>query len=107
MPIGHRTGTYVAFHASGIKEPSESDLKYYNLLKAWKVREDDDFTFTDSHEKTAAIRNFSQGETIRRHLKARLLRSKNMVLIIGASTKETQTGYRSRLGMQSMNAEFR
>jgi hypothetical protein len=88
MAIAYRTGTYVAFHANGRTQPTESDIKYYNLLKAWNVREDNDFSFTDSHEKTAAIRDYSQRDTIERHLKARLLRSKNMIFIIGATTKE-------------------
>jgi len=88
MVTAYRTGTYVAFHANGQKEPTESDIKYYNLLKAWNVRSDNDFSFTDSYEKTAAIQSYSQRETITRHLKARLLRSKNMILIIGQTTRE-------------------
>lgn len=88
MPTAYRTGTYVAFHANGIKEPTESDIKYYNLLKAWRVREDGGLIFTDSHEKTSAIRDFSQRDTIRRHLTTRLLRSKNMILIVGLTTRE-------------------
>lgn len=88
MATSYRTGTYVAFHANGQKEPTESDIKYYNLLKAWKVRDDNDFVFTDSHEKTGAIQDFSKRATIMSHLKSRLLRSKNMILIVGATTKE-------------------
>ena len=88
MPTAYRTGTYIAFHANGMKEPTESDIKYYNLLKAWHVREDNDFSFTDSHEKTGSIRSYSGRDTIERHLKTRLLRSKNMILIIGATTRE-------------------
>jgi hypothetical protein len=88
MAATYRTGTYVAFHANAQKEPTESDIKYYNLLKAWHVRKDNDFSFTDSHEKTGAIQGYSQRETIERHLKARLLRSKNMILVIGQTTKE-------------------
>jgi hypothetical protein len=30
----YRNGTYVAFHANKTKQPTESDIKYYNLLKA-------------------------------------------------------------------------
>lgn len=32
--MSNRTGTYVEFHANGQKEPTESDIKYFNLLKA-------------------------------------------------------------------------
>ena len=88
MPTAYCTGTYVAFHANGVTEPTESDIKYYNLLKAWRVRDDNDFVFTDSHEKSGTIRDLSQRDTVRRHLTTRLLRSKNMVLIIGQTTKE-------------------
>src|SRR6266508_3153815 len=88
MTTPYRTGTYVAFHANGMTEPTESDIKYYNLLKAWDVRKDNDFSLTDSHEKTGAIQSYSQGDTIARHLRTRLLRSKNMVLIVGKTTKE-------------------
>ena len=88
MAIAYRTGTYVAFHANGQTEPTESDIKYYNLLKAWNVLSDNDFSFTDSHEKTGAIQSYSQRQTIENHLKARLLRSKNMILVIGQTTKE-------------------
>ena len=31
--MAYRNGTYVAFHAGGITDPTESDIKYYNLLK--------------------------------------------------------------------------
>jgi hypothetical protein len=86
--MSNRTGTYIAFHANGKKEPTESDIKYFNLLKAWRVRDDNDFTFVNSHEKTAAICDRSCRETITRHLKSRLLRSKNMILIIGETTRE-------------------
>ena len=32
------------------RTPIVSDMKYYTLLKEWKVR-DDDFSFVNSHEK--------------------------------------------------------
>ena len=84
--MGYRTGTYVAFHAEGKKDPTESDIKYYQLLKAWNVRDDNDFRFVDSHEKTAALRDWSARDTVMRRLKERLLASKNMILIIGETT---------------------
>lgn len=84
----YRTGTYVGFHANGTKEPTESDIRYYNLLKAWAVRKDNDFEFTDSHEKTAAIQDRASRETTMNRLKTRLLRSKNMILIVGETTRE-------------------
>jgi hypothetical protein len=83
----YRTGTYVAFHAQGKKDPTESDIKYYRLLKAWHVRDDNEFKLVDSHEKTAALRDWSTRETIMRRLKERLMGSKNMILIISEATK--------------------
>lgn len=86
--MAYRNGTYIAFHANNTTEPTESDIKYYNLLKAWKVRSDDDFSFINSHDKTSAVRDTSKRETLKRSLKTRLKNSKNMILIIGETTKE-------------------
>jgi len=85
--MGNRTGTYVAFHAEGSSDPTASDIKYYRLLKAWHINEDTEFSFTDSHEKTAAVRDTSSRATLLLRLKARLRLSKNMVLIIGKTTR--------------------
>ena len=83
----YRTGTYVAFHAAGTSDPTESDMKYYRTLQMWDVRPDHAFEFTNSHEKTAAVRDSSERETLKRRLIERLNRSKNMILIIGATTR--------------------
>lgn len=86
--MAYRNGTYVAFHANNTKQPTESDIKYYNLLKAWNVRKDNEFYFTNSHDKAAAVRDSSKRATLEASLKNRLLNSKNMVLVIGKTTKE-------------------
>lgn len=86
--MAYRNGTYVAFHANGAKEPTESDIKYYNLLCAWNANRDDDFAFINSHTKNGAIRDFSKKQTIEKALKERLRNSKNMLLIIGKTTRE-------------------
>lgn len=86
--MAYRNGTYIAFHANDTTEPTESDIKYYNLLKAWKVRLDDDFSFINSHDKTSVVRDTSKRETLKRSLKTRLKNSKNMILIIGKTTRE-------------------
>ena len=41
--MAYRNGTYIAFHANGTNIPVESDIKYYNLIKAWTAKKDDDF----------------------------------------------------------------
>lgn len=84
--MAYRTGTYIAFHADGETNPTASDMKYYTLLKGWKVR-DDDFNFVNSHEKTNAVRDSSKKETLRRALVGRMNGSKHLLLIIGNTTK--------------------
>ena len=86
--MAYRNGTYVAFHANKTTEPTESDIKYYNLLKAWRVRQDNDFSFINSHDKTSAVRDSSKRATLEASLKSRLNNSKNMILVIGGTTKE-------------------
>ena len=85
--MAYRNGTYVAFHAHGTTDPIESDIRYYNLLKAWHVREVNDFEFVNSHDKVGSVRDSSKKATLEASLRARLLRSKNMILIIGLTTK--------------------
>lgn len=85
--MAYRNGTYVAFHAEGTAVPTESDIKYYNLLKAWTEKTDDDFSMINSHEKTAAVRDSSTRETLRTRLVTRLRNSKHLLLIIGETTK--------------------
>lgn len=83
----YRNGTYIAFHAEGTNIPVDTDFKYYNLLKAWTAKTDDDFSMIDSHEKTAAVRDSSKRETLKTRLKERLRNSKHLLLIIGKTTK--------------------
>lgn len=85
--MAYRNGTYVAFHADGTNQPGKSDIDYYNLMKAWSAKSDDDFTMINSHEKTAAVRDSSLKSTLRARLLERLRNSKNMVLVIGKTTK--------------------
>jgi hypothetical protein len=83
----YRSGTYIAFHANNEEQPTESDMKYYNLLKAWSENNKFDLEFVDSHEKSVAARNPSTKAGLERALKQRLDRSKHMLLIIGKTTK--------------------
>lgn len=85
--MAYRNGTYIAFHAGGTTDPIASDIKYYRMLKAWHEHDDVDFRFVNSHEKVAAVRDTSTKETLRRSLRERLNNSKNMILIIGSTTK--------------------
>jgi hypothetical protein len=85
--MAYRNGTYVAFHAKGTSDPAASDMKYYTIMQAWDAHKKIDFQFVNSHDKTAAVRDSSLHSTLERRLKERLNDSKNMVLIITASTK--------------------
>ena len=85
--MAYRNGTYVAFHANGTNIPGESDITYYNLMKAWTAKTDDEFTMTNSHQKAAAVRDTSLRETLRCSLLERLRNSKNMVLVVGPTTR--------------------
>jgi hypothetical protein len=85
--MAYRSGTYIAFHAGGTRDPTASDIKYYRMLKAWHEHDNIDFKFVNSHEKVAAVRDSSTRETLRRSLKERLNNSRNMILIIGPTTK--------------------
>jgi hypothetical protein len=85
--MAYRNGTYVAFHANGTDIPTDSDIKYYNLMKAWTERTDDDFSMINSHDKASSVRDSSKKATLRASLQERLRNSKNMVLIIGETTR--------------------
>ncbi|MFE1574166.1 TIR domain-containing protein [Comamonas odontotermitis] len=85
--MAYRNGTYVAFHADGNNRPGKTDIDYYNLMKAWSAKTDDDFTIINSHDKAAAVRDSSLHATLRRSLHERLKNSKNMVLVIGETTR--------------------
>lgn len=85
--MAYRNGTYVAFHANGTDIPTDSDIKYYNLMKAWTEKGDDDFSMINSHDKASAVRDDSKRATLRASLQERLRNSRNMVLIIGKTTR--------------------
>lgn len=83
--MAYRNGTYVAFHANNTPDPADSDMKYYNTLRMWKVRDENEFKFINSHEKRE-VRDWSTRETLKRALRERLSNSKHMLLIIGETT---------------------
>jgi len=86
--MAYRSGTYVAFHADGNNIPGgKSDIDYYNLLCAWNANVNHDFKIVNSHEKASAVRDSSKKSTLRNSLLERLRNSKNMILIIGETTR--------------------
>lgn len=53
----YRDKTYVAFDG-------DNDIKYFNLMKAWKQSDNTDFNFYDAHELNSA-RDSSLTESIK------------------------------------------
>ena len=84
----NRTGTYIAFAAEGGKNITETDFKYYNLLKAWDSMKNRDFKIVNSHDKVRQIRPGSIEPTILRTLKERIAASKRFLLLVGDKTKD-------------------
>src|SRR5438552_4358487 len=85
--MAYRNGTYVAFHAQGTNRAGRYDMDYYNLMKAWTAKTDDAFNMINSHDTASSVRDTSKRATLRASLQDRLRNSKNMVLIIGETTK--------------------
>lgn len=90
--MANRPGNYTAFYVAepfsptGLGAHATKDFVYYNLLKSWKAK-DLSFPFNDSHDKTYSVRDGSDWETtLKPRLRERLRASKNIVLILGAST---------------------
>ena len=82
----NRTGTYVAFDGQGSTDPTESNIHYFNLLKAWNKSGSIDFRFTNSREKTYQVHGSSSKATLFNRLETRLSASKNFLLIISDNT---------------------
>jgi hypothetical protein len=57
------------------------------MLKAWHEHDDIDFEFINSHDKVSAVRDTSKKTMLLRSLMERLNNSRNMVLIIGPTTR--------------------
>lgn len=81
-----QAGASVAFDGQGSTDPTESDIHYFNLLKAWNKSGSIDFRFTNSHEKTYQVRDSSSKATLFNRLETRLSASKNFLLIISDKT---------------------
>jgi len=84
--MAYRNGTYVAFDGQGTTNPTQSDLRYYGLLKSWNNSNTHDLRFSNSHEKTYQVRDSSQLATLKSRLLERMKESKNMLLILSDDT---------------------
>lgn len=77
--MAYRNKTYVAFDG-------DNDMRYYNLMKAWKQSDSTNFNFYDAHDLNTA-RDSSMTESIKRQLAIRMANSKIFVLLLGEKTK--------------------
>lgn len=82
----YRNGTYVAFDGNNEINPTKSDRKYFQLLKAWNENENIEFSFSDSHNKTYQVKDTSSDETRKNRLRDRMKNSKNFLVIISDDT---------------------
>ncbi|PSR27726.1 MAG: hypothetical protein C7B46_19295 [Sulfobacillus benefaciens] len=94
--MAYRSGNYTAFyvsepfHESTLGAHATKDFLYYNLLRAWKEK-DKSFPFIDSHQKNYNVRDGSDWEkTLKPRLHDRLNSSKNIILFLSSSTKNSR-----------------
>lgn len=85
--MAYRNGTYVAFAADGGTNITTSDIRFYNILKAWNLLKSKEFRLINSHEKSSRLRSGSQEETIKRTLRERLNNSSKLLLLVSDRTK--------------------
>lgn len=92
----YRNGNYAAFYvaepfsASTLGAHATKDFYYYNMLRAWKGKEES-FPFNDSHDKTYNVRDNSDWETtLKPRLRERLRSSKNIVLFLSSNTANSR-----------------
>ncbi len=85
----YRNGIYTAFNGCGTTDPTQSDIRFYNILKSWKENGNIDFTFSDSHDKTYSVKDTSLDSTLKSRLAQRLSNSKCLILIITHNTKNS------------------
>lgn len=77
--MSYRNKAYVIFDGD--------DINYYNIMKAWKENDNIEFDFNDAHDVGGGIREDSEEETIKRHLRERFANSKQIIVLIGENTK--------------------
>ena len=87
--MSNRTGTYVAFDGLGQMDPTKSDFRYYSIIQAWSANKNIEFSLTNSHEKTYAVRDTSTRATLYARIQERLRASKNMLVILTKDTRYT------------------
>ena len=74
LVMAKRTGTYVAFDGLGETDPAKSDFRYYATILAWSANKNIEFSLTNSHEKTYAVRDSSSKTTLYSRIQERCRR---------------------------------
>ena len=82
--MSYRNKTYVIFNAN--YPENSGDIKYYNLMIAWKRNEKFDFNFYDSH-KLNNLQKTASDDQIKRKLRERMKNSKQVIVLVGEHTK--------------------
>lgn len=69
---------------------SAKDFVYYNMLRAWKGK-DNSFPFLDAHDTTYNVRDNSDWDlTLKPRLRQRLRNSKNIILFLSENTRNSR-----------------
>lgn len=76
--MAYRDKVYVSMDA-------DSDLHYYNLMKAWKQNDNSSFTFRDAHDLNTILDKSEA--SIKAGLQERFRNSKVFVLLVGKHTR--------------------
>lgn len=76
--MSYRNKTYIIFDGD--------DINYYRMMQAWESNDNIDFDFNDAHD-IGGIREDSQEETVKRHLRERFANSKQIIVLVGTNTK--------------------
>lgn len=93
--MSYRNSNYCAFYVdspfneTNLGANQKKDFNHYNLLKAWKAK-DDTFPFKNAHDTTYNVRDGSDWEsTLKPRLHKRLNNSKNIILFLSSVTKNS------------------
>src|ERR1700727_1109053 len=76
--MAYRNKTFVSF--------ASDDIHFYRLMQAWRSNQQIAFNFHDAHDLNIA-RDTSTPQTIRRRLRERLANTKQVVLLVGDTTR--------------------
>lgn len=77
--MSYRNKTYVIFDG-------DNDIWAYRFMKGWKASENIDFNFHDAHD-LKPLTDRAGEETVKRSLRERFANAKQVIVLIGDSTK--------------------